>query len=65
MCVHHLDCGPLHALGGRLMDSVSPGAVARPTCQCLAIETDRNSVVLVDTGFGLHGMAPGRTRPGG
>ncbi len=56
MRIHHLDCGPFRPLGGRLMDGVSPGAVGRLTCHCLAIETDRHGVVLVDTGLGLGDM---------
>ncbi len=56
MHIHHLDCGPMRPLGGALMDGVSPGAVARLTCHCLAIETDHDGVVLVDTGLGLRDM---------
>src|SRR5690606_8648306 len=56
MRIHHLDCGPLRPLGGRLIDGVSPGAIARLSCHCLAIETDRHGLVLVDTGFGLRDM---------
>jgi glyoxylase-like metal-dependent hydrolase (beta-lactamase superfamily II) len=56
MRIHHLDCGPFHPLGGRLMDGVSPGLVGRLTCHCLAIETARHGVVLVDTGLGLRDM---------
>jgi glyoxylase-like metal-dependent hydrolase (beta-lactamase superfamily II) len=54
MRIHHLDLGPARPLGGRLMDGVSPGALARLTCHCLAVETDTHGVVLVDTGFGLR-----------
>lgn len=54
MRIHHLDCGTCHPLGGKLMDGVSPGTVARLTCHCLLIETDRDGLVLVDTGFGLR-----------
>lgn len=54
MKIHHLDLGPLRPLGGRLMDGASPGAVARLTCHCLLVETDRHGLVLVDTGFGLR-----------
>lgn len=38
------------------MDGVSPGAIARLACHCLAIETGRDSVALVDTGFSLRDM---------
>lgn len=54
MKIHHLDLGPARPFGGRLMDGVSPGALARLTCHCLAIETDGHGIVLVDTGFGLR-----------
>lgn len=54
MRIHHLDCGPARPLGGALMDGVSPGAVGRLTCHCLAIETPRHGVVLVDTGLGMR-----------
>jgi len=54
MRIHHLDLGPARPFGGALMDGVSTGAVARLTCHCLLIETDRHGLVLVDTGFGLR-----------
>jgi glyoxylase-like metal-dependent hydrolase (beta-lactamase superfamily II) len=57
MRIHHLDCGPARPAGGALMDGVSPGVIGRLTCHCLAIETDRHGVVLVDTGLGLRDMA--------
>ncbi len=54
MRIHHLDLGPCLPLGGRLMDGVSPGLVARIACHCLLIETPRDGLVLVDTGFGIR-----------
>lgn len=57
MRIHHFDCGPARPFGGALMDGVSPGMVGRLTCHCLAIETARHGVVLVDTGLGLRDMA--------
>jgi glyoxylase-like metal-dependent hydrolase (beta-lactamase superfamily II) len=54
MKIHHLDLGPCRPLGGKLMDGVSPGGVARLSCHCLLIETDAHGLVLVDTGFGLR-----------
>ncbi len=56
MHIHHLDCGPMRPPGGRLMDGVSTGPFARLTCHCLAIETDHDGLVLVDTGLGLRDM---------
>lgn len=57
MRIHHLDCGPARPFGGALMDGASPGAIGRLSCHCLAIETDRHGIVLVDTGLGLRDMA--------
>ncbi len=57
MRIHHLDCGPARPFGGALMDGASPGAVGRISCHCLAIETDRDGLVLVDTGLGLRDVA--------
>ncbi len=56
MRIHHLDCGRLRPPGGVLMDGISRGPFGRLTCHCLAIETDRHGVVLVDTGFGLRDL---------
>lgn len=52
--IHHLNCGTMCPLGGRLMDGVSPVlGRAKLVCHCLLIETDRG-LVLIDTGIGLH-----------
>jgi glyoxylase-like metal-dependent hydrolase (beta-lactamase superfamily II) len=51
MRIHHLNCGCMCPLGGRLMDGVSRGLTARLVCHCLLVETDAG-LVLVDTGFG-------------
>jgi len=56
MRIHHLDCGPMRPPGSALMDGVSRGAFGRLTCHCLAIETDGEGVVLVDTGLGMRDM---------
>ena len=56
MRIHHLDCGPMRPPGGALMDGVSPGLIGRLSCHCLAIETDHDGIVLVDTGLGLRDM---------
>jgi glyoxylase-like metal-dependent hydrolase (beta-lactamase superfamily II) len=53
MHVHHLSCGTMCPLGGRLWDGFSP--ILQPAtivCHCLLIETEAG-LVLVDTGFGL------------
>ncbi len=53
MRIHHLSCGTMCPLGGRLWDGFTP--IVRPAtiiCHCLLIETEAG-LVLVDTGFGL------------
>ena len=53
MRVHHLNCGTLEPLGGRLINGDRPPFLpARLVCHCLLVETDRG-LVLVDTGFGM------------
>jgi glyoxylase-like metal-dependent hydrolase (beta-lactamase superfamily II) len=39
-------------LGGALFDGTSKGAFAHLVCHCWLIETERDGLVLVDTGFG-------------
>lgn len=54
MRIHHLSCGTMCPIGGRLWDGSTP--VLRPAriaCHCLLIETETAGLVLVDTGFGL------------
>jgi glyoxylase-like metal-dependent hydrolase (beta-lactamase superfamily II) len=64
MRIHHLNCISSCPLGGHLMDGRTPGVITRGKlcCHCLAIETDRDGLVLVDTGFGLRDVADPRTR---
>ena len=57
MRIHHLNCGCMCPVGGRLFDGVSRGLSAHLVCHCLLIETERG-LVLVDTGFGLRDMDP-------
>lgn len=54
MRVHHLNCGCMCPLGGRLWDGLSRGATGRLVCHCLLVETDNDGLVLVDTGFGTQ-----------
>jgi glyoxylase-like metal-dependent hydrolase (beta-lactamase superfamily II) len=51
--VHHLNCGTMCPVGGRLMDGDSGGLFGKLVCHCLLVESDRG-LVLVDTGFGLN-----------
>jgi glyoxylase-like metal-dependent hydrolase (beta-lactamase superfamily II) len=53
MRIHHLNCGCMCPVGGRLMDGVSRGLAGQLVCHCLLVETDRG-LVLVDTGFGTR-----------
>lgn len=52
MRVHHLNCGTMRPLGGRLVDG-RPGLFRRATmvCHCLLLET-ATGLVLVETGTG-------------
>lgn len=62
MRVHFLNCISSCPLGGALMDGRSGAALrARLTCTCLLVETPQ-SLVLVDTGFGLRDVASPRER---
>jgi glyoxylase-like metal-dependent hydrolase (beta-lactamase superfamily II) len=50
--VHHLNCGTLCPLGGRLVNGDRPCLErARLVCHCLLVET-KDGLVLVDTGLG-------------
>lgn len=53
MHVHHLNCGCMCPLGGRLFDGFSKGLTAHLVCHCLLIETNQG-LVLLDTGFGAQ-----------
>ncbi|MGI5131201.1 MBL fold metallo-hydrolase [Pseudonocardia sp. CA-107938] len=52
MRVHHLNCGTMRPLGGRLVDG-RPGLFRRATtiCHCLLLETD-TGLALIETGVG-------------
>jgi glyoxylase-like metal-dependent hydrolase (beta-lactamase superfamily II) len=55
MRIHHLNCGTMCPVGGRLIDGPGRGpGPARLVCHCLLIETDRHGLVLIDTGLGLR-----------
>lgn len=54
MRIHHLNCGTMCPLGGALIDGCSKGTSGRLVCHCLVIETDRDGLVMVDTGLGLN-----------
>ena len=54
MRIHHLNCGCMCPVGGRLWDGVSRGLTGQLVCHCLLVETDSSGLVLVDTGFGAR-----------
>ncbi len=65
MKVHHLNCGTMCPVGGRLLSGkgsvFSRGLLI---CHCLLIETELSGLVLVDTGFGLDDIASPAQRLG-
>lgn len=62
MRVHHLNCVSACPVGGLLMDGFSADSLrGRLTSHCLLVET-RDSLVLVDTGYGLRDVADPRSR---
>lgn len=62
MRVHHIGCGTLCPLGGRLLDGHSHGyGPADLVCHCLLIETEAG-LVLVDTGLGVTDVRAARDR---
>ena len=62
MRVHHLNCGCMCPVGGKLFDGFSSGLTASLVCHCLLIETDGHGLVLVDTGFGSCDVLEPRKR---
>lgn len=63
MRLHHLNCISTCPLGGRLMDGRSASIVQRGhlTCHCVLVEA-ADSLVLIDTGFGLRDVADPHSR---
>ena len=55
--VHHLDCGSMCPRAGRLVGGDRWLSRGRMVCHCLLIETDRDGLVLVETGFGTADCA--------
>ncbi len=49
--VHHLNCGTMCPLAGRWL------GIERMVCRCLLIETERDGLILVDTGFSTFDVA--------
>lgn len=62
MRVHHLNCVSACPLGGLLMDGVTKDSIrAKIASHCLLVET-AESLVLIDTGYGLRDVADPRSR---
>lgn len=61
MRVHHLNCVTMCPVGGKLMDGRSWSLRGRLVCHCLLIEGP-DSLVLVDTGFGLRDVLTPKRR---
>ena len=57
--VHHLNCGTMCPLGGFLLGQ--RGLRGELVAHCLLLETERDGLILVDTGFGTRDVA-GQTR---
>ncbi|HEY0195170.1 MAG TPA: MBL fold metallo-hydrolase [Kofleriaceae bacterium] len=57
--VHHLNCGTMCPLGGFLLGQ--RGLRGELVAHCLLLETERDGLVLIDTGFGTRDVA-GQTR---
>src|SRR5271154_1507192 len=54
MRIHHLDCGSMCPLGGRLIGGAGgPWAPAPMCCHCLLIEGE-DGLILVDSGLGVE-----------
>jgi glyoxylase-like metal-dependent hydrolase (beta-lactamase superfamily II) len=51
--VHHLNCATLCPLAGFLIGQRGLGR-GRMVCHCLLVETERDGLVLIDSGFGMR-----------
>lgn len=58
MRVHHLNCGTLCPFAGSLF------GLRRMVCHCLLVETDRDGLVLIDTGWGTAECRDRKLLPG-
>jgi len=54
--VHHLNCGTMCPLGGFLLGQRGLGR-GKLVAHCLLVETERDGLVLIDTGFGTRDVA--------
>ena len=63
MRIHHLNCGTDCPLGGALFDGRSKGLTGELVCHCLLIESDRDGLILIDTGYGLRDVEHAHRQP--
>ena len=64
MKIHHLDCGRMHPILPRLVLGPVAEAHRHLVCHCLLIETPRDGLILVDSGYGTADCAHPRERLG-
>ena len=50
--VHHLNCATMCPVAGALLGQARGLARGKMICHCLLVETERDGLVLIDTGFG-------------
>lgn len=58
--VHHLNCATMCPVAGVLLGQAQGLARGKMICHCLLVETERDGLVLVDSGFGTRDIE-GRT----
>lgn len=64
MRIHHLDCGTMCPLAGGLMGGPTLLGRGLMVCHCLLLETARDGLILVDTGFSTADCADPARLPG-
>ncbi len=63
--VHHLNCGTMCPLAGGLLGSGTGLARGLLVAHCMLVETERDGLVLIDTGFGTDEVEDPRRVPRG
>lgn len=64
MRVHHLNCGTMCPLAGGAIGSGTGLRRGAMICHCLALETERDGVILIDTGWSTRECAEPSLLPG-
>jgi glyoxylase-like metal-dependent hydrolase (beta-lactamase superfamily II) len=52
--VHHINCATMCPIGGRFLGQAKGFGRGRMVAHCLVVETERDGLVVVDTGFGMR-----------